>query len=212
MYVVGIRQQNKAFNGTNTNYIDDHGLISELFDDLGKNYLSYLTTNYDRSKGLFYNVDLRDGMEGSIGGLVQQSYRPTLNSYMYGELSALSKLSYLQGLESKYLEYLTAANQLKKSMDKHLWDEKASFYKVLPRFGPKGNKTAPVELVTTRELHGFTPWYFNLPGKDKSGAWSQLMDTQGFYAPYGLTTAEQRSPLFKIDYNKRHECLWNGPR
>lgn len=36
------------------------------------------------------------------------------------------------------------------------------------------------------------------------------MDPNGFYAPYGPTTAEQRHPGFTISY-KGHECQWNGP-
>ncbi len=36
------------------------------------------------------------------------------------------------------------------------------------------------------------------------------MDPQGFYAPFGPTTAEQRHPGFAISY-QGHECQWNGP-
>jgi hypothetical protein len=74
-----------------------------------------------------------------------------------------------------------------------LWDEKARFFKVRPRV-PNPN------LSDVRELHGYTPWYFNLPDADKSIAWSQLMDAQGFYAPFGPTTAEQRHPEYRIAY------------
>ena len=35
------------------------------------------------------------------------------------------------------------------------------------------------------------------------------LDTEGFYAPYGPTTAEQRHSRFMFSYE--HECLWNGP-
>src|SRR5208282_1931853 len=65
-------------------------------------------------------------------------------------------------------------------------------------------------LANVRELLGYTPWYFNLPDADKSAAWKQLMDPQGFCAPFGPTAAEQRSPHFKIAYVD-HECQWNGP-
>ena len=61
-----------------------------------------------------------------------------------------------------------------------------------------------------RELHGYTPWYFNLPGPEKSVAWKQLMDPKGFHAPFGPTTAEQRNPGFAVAYSG-HECQWNGP-
>ena len=53
------------------------------------------------------------------------------------------------------------------------------------------------------------PWYFNLPDPGHEIAWKQLMDPDGFFAPYGPTTAERRSPRFMFEYP--HECLWNGP-
>jgi len=73
-------------------------------------------------------------------------------------------------------------------------------------------KSRQATRVDIRELHGFTPWYFNLPepGKGYEVAWKQLMDPKGFYAPFGPTTAEQRHPGFKISY-EGHGCQWNGP-
>jgi len=68
------------------------------------------------------------------------------------------------------------------------------------------------KLVEVRELHGYTPWYFNLPdaGQGYETAWRQLLDPQGFFAPFGPTTAEQRHPGFRISY-EGHGCQWNGP-
>ena len=43
-----------------------------------------------------------------------------------------------------------------------------------------------------------------------ASAWKQLLDPQGFYAPFGLTTTEQRAAGFKVAYSG-HECQWNGP-
>lgn len=59
-----------------------------------------------------------------------------------------------------------------------------------------------------RELVGYIPWYFRLPGLDKDFVFSQLFETDGFSAPFGLTTAEQRHPRFMFFHS--HECLWNG--
>jgi hypothetical protein len=36
-------------------------------------------------------------------------------------------------------------------------------------------------------------------------------EKNGFLGKFGLTTAEQGHREFAIDYNRRHECLWNGP-
>lgn len=61
-----------------------------------------------------------------------------------------------------------------------------------------------------REEHGYTPWYFNIPPADYAVAWKFLMDAKHFYAPYGITTAEQCHPLFSVSY-EGHECRWDGP-
>jgi hypothetical protein len=87
-------------------------------------------------------------------------------------------------------------------VERQLWDAEAEFFKVRPRGGG--------ELAGVRELHGYVPWCFHLPGPDKSGAWRQLMDPEGFRAPFGPTTAEQRHPGFRVAY-EGHECQWNGP-
>jgi hypothetical protein len=48
-----------------------------------------------------------------------------------------------------------------------------------------------------------------MPDDRHSVAWKQLMDPQGFFAPFGPTTAERRHPRFM--FANPHDCLWNGP-
>ena len=67
-----------------------------------------------------------------------------------------------------------------------------------------------------REEIGFIPWYFNLPseGQGYENAWTQLMDSSGFCATYGPTTAERRHNGFRADAGElpgEHECQWKGP-
>jgi hypothetical protein len=64
-------------------------------------------------------------------------------------------------------------------------------------------------LVKVRELIGYIPWYFNLPddGKGHEEAWKQIVDPQGFKAPYGPTFAERRHLKFQIN---RGGCEWRG--
>lgn len=74
----------------------------------------------------------------------------------------------------------------------------------------KGADRGTLQLRNVRELLGYTPWYFELPDARFGVAWKQLSDTNGFAAPFGLTTAERRHPDFALNY-AGHECLWNGP-
>jgi Mannosylglycerate hydrolase MGH1-like glycoside hydrolase domain/Glycosyl hydrolase family 65, C-terminal domain len=175
----------------------DTNLIKELLPDLVQNYEAWekgqLGTN-----GLFWQIDDRDGMEWSISG---NGYRPTINSYMYGDAIAIAKVAHLCGQSGIAKQYRAKAAELKRLVQEKLWNTNAQFFEVLNQDG---------KLANVRELLGYTPWYFNLPDADKSVAWKQLMDPKGFYAPYGPTTAEQRSPRFTIAYSG-HECQWNGP-
>lgn len=178
---------------------DTHQAIS-LLPSLIKNYAAWELSNSEN--GLYQQIDDRDGMEMSIGG---SGFRPTINSYMYGDAVAISKIAGWAGNTDVANEYKLKAESLKELVLEKLWDPGAVFFKVLPT----GENA---QLVGVREELGFTPWYFELPPDSSkySAAWGQLMDPQGFYAPYGPTTAERRDPKFVLNY-QGHECQWNGP-
>ena len=135
----------------------------------------------------------------SIGG---HGFRPTLNSFMYGDAKAIAAISRMVGNTKQAERFESKAAHIKQLVQEKLWDEEAQFFKILPAEG------AP--LVDVRELYGFTPWYFNLPDPGYEAGWKELMDPNGFYAPFGPTFAEQRHPEFKIAY-EGHVCQWNGP-
>lgn len=178
----------------------------ELLDDLVINYEEWEKARLDPN-GLFWQIDDRDGMELSIGG---SGYRATINTYMYADAIAISKIAARANRIDLQNKFSKKADQLKKLINEKLWDPKASFYKVAPRVKKAED---PLQLQTVREQHGFTPWYADdasIPPDEYTVAWSQLMDPKGFYAPFGPTTAEQRNPLFKIAYTG-HACQWNGP-
>jgi len=171
----------------------------KLLPDLVQNYEAWEKTHLDPN-GLFWQIDDRDGMEVSIGG---SGYRATINSYMYGDARAISALAKLAGQVDLADRFAAKARDLKRQVQEKLWDADAQFFKVLPR-------KEPATLAGVRELHGYTPWYFQLPDPSYAVAWKQLTDPQGFAAPFGPTTAEQRHPKFALSY-QGHECQWNGP-
>ncbi len=176
----------------------DDRLPKELLPDLIANYEAWEKDHLDAC-GLFWQNDGNDGMEVAIGG---SGCRATINSYQFGDAMAISRIAERAGQADLARRWREKAVSLKQLMQDKLWDREAQFYKVLPR--------GSTNLANVRELHGYTPWYFNLPDPDQSAAWKQLLDPQGFFAPYGPTTAEQRHPGFKVAY-AGHECQWNGP-
>ena len=199
IYAMYLVQMNKA-------------LVTDLLDDLVKNYIGWEKSRLV-SDGLFWQIDDRDGMEVSVG---KSGKRATINSYMYGDARAIARIAELAGRVDVAKEYQAKADRLRELVEQKLWDPQAKFFKTLPYNpqAPNGSLGQGKEavLVDVRELHGFTPWYFNLPepGKGYEVAWKQLMDPKGFYAPYGPTTTEQRHPGFKLSY-QGHACQWNGP-
>jgi hypothetical protein len=153
--------------------------------------------------GLFWQFDVRDAMEESIsGGRKELNRRPTINSYMYGNAVTMAKMGQLLAIDSLTKKYNAKAVTLRKLVHDSLWDNRESFYKVLHTNG---------QLNDAKEAIGFIPWYFNLPAGEKKYAeqWNELIDTFGFNAPWGITTAERRHPLFRT-HGSGHGCEWDG--
>ncbi len=183
----------------------DKVLLSELYGKMCDNVSEWEKSKFDSKVGLFWQKDGRDGMEYSISGALHKGYlgyRATINSHMYGEYVALSKIAEMLGFPEDSRLYSEKAETLKKKMNSVLWDDSAGFYKVLP--------LESESLSDVRELHGYTPWLYGMPPSDRAAAWRFLSDAGAFRAPYGPTTAEQSHPKFAISY-EGHECLWNGP-
>ena len=195
----------------------DDKWLTDMLDPLIAHYQGWdkLRTS---PKGLYAQIDLFDGTEWTAGGRVVtnsdtfikkvRSVRPNFNSNMYGDALALSKIAAIAGKEDVSKDYEKEAALLKELIQNRLWNDKLKFFTILPADYDDNSKPADI-----REQFGFVPWYFNLPDKDKGYeiAWNQLMDPEGFYAPFGPTTCEQRHPYFRIEYQEGCICQWNGP-
>jgi len=172
-------------------------------------WLPLLDKDYERweserqlPSGLFWQYDVKDGMEESVsGGRRVQNRRPSINSYMFGNAQALSKMGKLFQIDSLVDKYNRKASILEKLVVDSLWGSEGNFFRTRH---PDGQLAA-------REAIGFIPWYFNLPPDqvEFAKAWLQLTDTAGFQAPWGLTTAERREPTFRTR-GTGHSCEWDG--
>jgi hypothetical protein len=179
----------------------DHKLLVELLDDFVADYNAW-EAERRLPDGLFWQFDVRDGMEESISGSrTAKNARPTITSYMYGNASAISAIAARANRPDLSRDFAAKADELKKLTESLLWDERAKFFKVRFEDGTFSD---------AREAIGFIPWYFNLPsdGEKFAAAWGELTDPQGFWQPWGLTTAERRHPLFMAKV--RGSCEWDG--
>ncbi len=186
---------------------DDFNYAAEKLPQLVA-YFEKREKTHKRSCGLYWSNDNRDGMEFSISG---PGLRPTLNAYAWADAVAISKIAEIAGENDIKQCFAKKAEEIKDAIDCMLWD--GDFYKTIPLgIDDPGNLSVRPQILPehdAKELLGYIPWYFNLPEDGKEIAFSELLKQDGFKAPFGLTTAEQRHPRFL--YDAVHECVWNGP-
>ena len=180
----------------------DTAFLLSLKPRLEEEYARWEQTNRLPS-GLYWQGDVQDGMEESIsGGRKKQYARPTINSYMYGNAEALAWMNAMTYEIDKCRLYKKKATELRHLICEHLWNPGHQFFET--RRGDISDTLAQV-----REAIGYLPWYFNMwTGEKYDVAWEQILDEQGFSAPYGLTTAERRHPEFRSHGVGR--CEWDG--
>lgn len=179
----------------------DFAFLEERFDRILADYRRWQEEKLTE-EGLYWSYDVWDAMEESISGSrTQKNRRPTLNSYMYGNARSLADMARRFGREELARELDAEADALRENVLESLWNEEHRFFEVIH---PDGT------FADVRESIGFIPWYFHLPtpGDGYEIAWKQLTDPDGFRAPYGITTAERRHPLFRS--HGIGTCEWDG--
>ncbi len=177
----------------------DKEYMLDMLPDMVADYERW-ETERRLENGLFWQKDVQDGMEEQIsGGRHVKNARPTINSYMYANALAISKMASMKGEADIEKKYKAKADTLLGLITTKLWSEDSQFYETVKEDG---------EFANVREAIGFIPWYFNIPTDAQSVAWKQLMDDQGFLAPYGQTTAERRHDEFRT--KGCCKCEWDG--
>jgi hypothetical protein len=189
---------------------DDKKFLVKLLPDLVADYRVW-ETERQLHNGLFWQYDVRDGMEESISGSrTAKNIRPTINTYMFANARAIAEIANLANKPKLAKEFTTKANDLKRLTQQNLWDTNANFFKVLIATTNPASGSVTYTPSSVREAIGYVPWMFNLPDAQPAhaAAFTQLTDPQGFSAPFGLTTAERRHPEFR---NRGvGTCEWDG--
>ena len=179
----------------------DKSFLIKLLADFVADYKNW-EAERQLTNGMFWQFDVRDGMEESISGSrTNKNARPTINSYMFANARAIADIARLAGNQPVAKEFDAKAARLKKLTQENLWNPDANFFEARREDG---------KFSDVREELGFIPWMFKLPdhGTNYAAAWLQLTDPQGFRAPAGLTTAEWRHPQFRT--HGVGTCEWDG--
>ena len=115
------------------NVTGDFQPAKEWLADLIKNYSAWETDRFDAPSGLFWQTDNADGMECSISG---DGYRPTINSYMYGDALAIAQIAEMSGQGQIAETYRAKALKLRELVQSKLWNSEQEFFEV--RKSPHG--------------------------------------------------------------------------
>ncbi|HCW07359.1 MAG TPA: glycogen debranching protein [Cytophagales bacterium] len=180
--------------------------------------------HYDSAKNLYYipampdateyniaAVDASGGKGGFEGG---EAFRPTINSYMFSNALAISKIAALAGREKTSKQYQAQADQLKNNIQNYLWNDDLVHF--TDRYKVNNQFVKYWEFIRGRELAGFAPWYFNLPDDQPKyhQAWKHLKDTSQLLGKFGFRTNEPSYQYYFKQlawFNGKRSSQWNGP-
>jgi len=180
--------------------------------------------HYDFSKQLYFieplldateytisSVDASGGKDGFRGG---DSFRPTINSYMYANALVISRLAAIAGDKETAAEYAARATALKTRVQEALWNEGLKHF--IDRYQVSNSHVKYWDSIRGRELAGYVPWVFNLPADEArfNEAWSHLQDPGEFGGRFGLRTVGPSYQYYLRQYRylgEQPECQWNGP-
>lgn len=204
----------------------DDAFTTGLLPELLEHHESWKRARWVEEVGLYWQLGHDDGMEFDInarqtrdvfrGG---QSLRPSFNAYMWADLRALADIADLAGKKELAARFRAEAERLRQTVEERLWDPGREFF--FPMSNQRHEKDGHVVEKHTltyqtgpfagsphgRELHGYVPWAFGLPGPGYEAAWKFLMDPEYFQAPFGPTTVERNDPQFVL---KDTCCWWSG--
>ncbi|WP_443945909.1 MGH1-like glycoside hydrolase domain-containing protein [Pedobacter sp. AW1-32] len=134
--------------------------------------------------------------------------RPSVNSYAYGNLQALSDLYHLEpDGKQKSETYAKRAKAVQLKTLNVLWNSEDHFFNT---YSAGDNEYGAKDFeARVRESVGFTPWYFNMVPINEyqkyESAWAMFASEKGFRNNAGMTTAERQHPY----YNEK-AYAWNG--
>jgi hypothetical protein len=179
---------------------------------------------FDFTKGLYFveplldateytvsSIDASGGKDGFRGG---DSFRPSVNSYMFANARALSRMAEMAGDTAMAKEYADRAQALRTRVLADLWSPKLGHF--VDRYQVDNEHVKYWDQIRNRELVGYLPWMFDLVPDDAkyAQAWAHLLDPASLGGKAGMRTVEQNYEYYMRQYRylgTAPECQWNGP-
>ena len=201
----------------------DASFLTKQLDSMKRMYNEW-SDHFDSSKQLYFipampdateytiaSIDASGGKDGFDDG---EAFRPTINSYMYGNAMAIARIAKLKGDAEDSQKYFRKAIALKANVEKDLWND--SLHHFTDRFKVDNQYVHYWNFIRGRELAGMIPWYFDLPSDSKkfNAAWLHLTDTSQLLGAFGFRTNEPSYQYyFKqfVFYKGQRGSQWNGP-
>ncbi|HEY0434063.1 MAG TPA: trehalase family glycosidase, partial [Chitinophagaceae bacterium] len=173
--------------------------------------LYYIPAMPDATEYTIASIDASNGTGGFDDG---EAFRPTINSYMYGNALAIAKVARMKHDAAAAETFAAKAAHLKEAVQEDLWND--SLVHFTDRFKVNNQYVHYWNFIRGRELAGIIPWYFDLPDDNQkySAAWKHIVDTSALLGEYGLRTNEPSYQYyFKqfIMYMGQRGSQWNGP-
>ncbi len=202
--------------------MDSAFVVSQL-DSLKTTFAGW-ADHWDTSKNMYYipampdateytiaSIDASGGKDGFEDG---EAFRPTINSYLFGNALAIARIADLKGDTAVSTAYRQQAAALKENVEQYLWNDSLQHF--TDRFKVNNQYVHYWDFIRGRELAGYAPWYFNLPGTDikYSNAWKHLLDTSELLGPFGYRTNEPSYQYYFKQYQMfegKPGSQWNGP-
>jgi glycogen debranching enzyme len=165
----------------------------------------------DATEFTIASIDASGGKDGFEGG---EAFRPTINSYMYGNARAIAKIAELKGDAATANEYSKKADSLKSNVQDNLWNDTLQHF--TDRYKVDNQYVHYWDFIRGRELAGMIPWYFNLPADSPkfNAAWKHVIDSTCLLGKWGLRTNEPSYEYyFKqfVYFQGQRGSQWNGP-
>ena len=201
---------------------DSTFIISQLDSMIG--VYNKWADHWDNTKNMYfipampdateYTIASVDGSGGKAGFDGGEAFRPTINSYMYGNAIAIAKIAAIKGDSVTAGKYLTKAAALKSLVEQNLWNDSLQHF--IDRLKMNNEYVHYWDFIRGRELAGYAPWYFDLPSGDKKyhDSWKHLLDTNRLLGAHGLRTNEPSYQYYFKQFvfaDGKPGSQWNGP-